>query len=152
VKSSIIGSQGVIIYRLQTMLCYHYLVIKLNYSNTAVWLRFMFRHGFLKVMILTFYAHIYVFDADNELRLHKRVVTIKYLLRVVLNFNSFMFIFYFNWMRVNEYCILWIINILLIFGNDVVPKGSDEEILEPETIIIILIVTALKVLEEGGLW
>jgi hypothetical protein len=57
-------------------------------------------------MILTFYAHIYVFDADNELRLHKRVVTIKYLLRVVLNFNSFMFIFYFNWMRVNEYCIL----------------------------------------------
>lgn len=53
-------------------------------------------------------------------------------------------------MRVNDYCILWMIN-LLILGNYVVPKGSDEEILEPETIIIILIGTALKVLEEGGL-
>jgi hypothetical protein len=29
----------------------------------------MFRHEFLKaMMILTFYAHIYVFDADDELR------------------------------------------------------------------------------------
>jgi hypothetical protein len=53
-------------------------------------------------------------------------------------------------MHVNDYCILWIIN-LLILGNDVVPKGSDEEIDELETIIIILIGTTLKVLEEGGL-
>jgi hypothetical protein len=57
-------------------------------------------------MILTFYAHIYVFIADDELRLHKRAVSINYLLRVVLNFNSVMFMFYFNWMCVNDYCIL----------------------------------------------
>jgi hypothetical protein len=45
----------------------------------------MFRHEFLKVMmILTFYTHIYVFIADDELRLHKSVASIKYLLRVVL--------------------------------------------------------------------
>jgi hypothetical protein len=57
-------------------------------------------------MILTFYARIYIFDADDELRLHKRVVSIKYLLMVVLDFNRVMFMFYFNWMRVNDYCIL----------------------------------------------
>jgi len=28
---------------------------------------FMFRHEFLKEMILTFYAHVNVFDADDEL-------------------------------------------------------------------------------------
>jgi hypothetical protein len=32
----------------------------------------MFRYEFLKVMILTFYAHVNVFDADDELRLHKK--------------------------------------------------------------------------------
>jgi hypothetical protein len=58
-------------------------------------IKFMFGHEFLKVMILTFYAHIYVFIADDELRLHKRAVSIEYLLRVVLNFNSVMFMFYF---------------------------------------------------------
>jgi hypothetical protein len=47
-------------------------------------------------MILTFYAHIYVFVPDDELRLHKRVVSINYLLRVVMDFNSIMFMFYFN--------------------------------------------------------
>jgi len=30
-------------------------------------LGFMFSHEFLEVMILTLYAHIYVFDADDEL-------------------------------------------------------------------------------------
>jgi hypothetical protein len=57
-------------------------------------------------MILTFYAHMYVFVADDKLRLHKMVVSINYLLRVVLDFNSVMFMFYFNWMCVNDYCIL----------------------------------------------
>jgi hypothetical protein len=67
----------------------------------------MFRHEFLKkVMILTFYALMYVFVANDELRLYKRAVSIKYLLRVVLNFNSVMFMFYLNWMRVNEYCMM----------------------------------------------
>lgn len=66
----------------------------------------MFRHEFLKVIILTFYAHIYVFEADDELRLYKRAVSINYLLRVILDFNSVVFMFYFNWMRVNDYCIL----------------------------------------------
>jgi hypothetical protein len=56
----------------------------------------MFSHEFPKVMILTFYAHIYVFDADDELRLHERAVNINYLLRVILDFNSIMFMFYFN--------------------------------------------------------
>jgi hypothetical protein len=56
----------------------------------------MFSHEFLRVIILTFYAHIYVFNADDELRLHERAVSINYLLRVVLNFNSVMFMFYFN--------------------------------------------------------
>jgi hypothetical protein len=60
------------------------------------WLGFMFSHEFPKVMILTFYAHIYVFDADDELRLHERAVNINYLLRVILDFNSIMFMFYFN--------------------------------------------------------
>jgi hypothetical protein len=32
----------------------------------------MFRHKLIKVMILTFYAHVYVFDADDELRLQKK--------------------------------------------------------------------------------
>jgi len=44
----------------------------------------MFKHEFLKVIILTFYVHIYVFIADDELRFHKRAVNIKYLLRLVL--------------------------------------------------------------------
>jgi hypothetical protein len=57
-------------------------------------------------MILTFYAHVHVFDADDELRLHKRVVSIKYLLRVLLDFNNVVFMFYFNWMHVNDHCIL----------------------------------------------
>jgi hypothetical protein len=48
---------------------------------------------------------MYVFDADDELRLHKRDVSINYLLRVVLDFNSVVFVFYFNWMRVTNYCI-----------------------------------------------
>jgi hypothetical protein len=68
----------------------------------------MFRHEFLKVImiILTLYAHVYVFDADDELRLHKRAVSINYLLRLILDFNSVMFMFYFNWMRGNDYWIL----------------------------------------------
>jgi len=69
----------------------------------------MFRHEFLKVMILTFHAHIYVFDADDELRLNERAVSINYLLRVVLDFNSVVFMFYFNWIRVTDYYILLII-------------------------------------------
>jgi hypothetical protein len=56
----------------------------------------MFRHKFLKLMILTFYAHVNVFDADDELRLHKKVVSINYLLRLVLDFNSVVSMFYFN--------------------------------------------------------
>jgi hypothetical protein len=36
-------------------------------------------------------------------------------------------------------------------GNYIVPKGSDVEIPELKTIIIILIGTTLKVLEKGGL-
>jgi hypothetical protein len=36
----------------------------------------MFRHEFLEGMILTLYAHVYVFDADDELRQHKRTVSI----------------------------------------------------------------------------
>jgi hypothetical protein len=54
-------------------------------------------------MLLTFYAHIYEFDADDELRLHKRVVSINYLLRVALDFNNVVFMFYFNWMRMTDY-------------------------------------------------
>jgi hypothetical protein len=42
------------------------------------------------------HLYIYVFDADDELRLHKRAVSINYLLRVVLDFNSVVFMFYFN--------------------------------------------------------
>jgi hypothetical protein len=49
-------------------------------------------------MILTFYAYMYVFVADDELRLHKRAVSINYLLRVVLDFHNVVFMFYFNWM------------------------------------------------------
>jgi hypothetical protein len=56
---------------------------------------------------------MYVFDADDELRLHKRPVSINYLLRVVLVFNSVVFMFYSNWMRVIDYCILFIINLLI---------------------------------------
>jgi hypothetical protein len=85
----------------------------------------MFRHEFLEVMILTFYAHIYVFIADDEMRLHKRVVSINYLLRVVLNFNSVVFMFYFNWMRVTDYFILIIINLLTL--GVMFPKGSGWE-------------------------
>jgi hypothetical protein len=66
----------------------------------------MFRHEFLKVMILNFYAHVYVFVVDDEMRLNKRVVSINYLLGVILDFNSVVFMFYFNWMCVNDYCIL----------------------------------------------
>jgi hypothetical protein len=79
-----------------------------------VTLEFMFRHEFLEVMILTLYAHVYVVVADDELRLHKRAISINYLLRVVLDFNSVVFMFYFNWMRVTDYCILLIINLLIL--------------------------------------
>jgi len=65
-------------------------------------------------MILIFNAYVYVFDADDELRLHKRAVSINYLLRVVLDFNSVVFMFYFNWMRVTDCCILLIINLLIL--------------------------------------
>jgi hypothetical protein len=85
----------------------------------------MFRHEFLEVMILTFYAHIYVFIADDEMRLHKRAVSINYLLRVVLNFNSVVFMFYFNWMRVTDYFILIIINLSTL--EAMFPKGSGWE-------------------------
>jgi len=57
------------------------------------------------MIILTLYAHVYIFDADDELRLHKKVVSINYLLRLILDFNSVMFMFYFNWMCENDYCI-----------------------------------------------
>jgi hypothetical protein len=50
---------------------------------------------------------------------------------------------------VTRYCILLIINLLILGATS--PKGSGWEILEPETIIIILIGTSFKVLEEGGL-
>jgi hypothetical protein len=56
--------------------------------------------------LLIYYAHVYAFDVDDELRLDKRAASIKYLLRVVLDFNNIVFMFYFNWMRVNDYCIL----------------------------------------------
>jgi hypothetical protein len=85
----------------------------------------MFRHEFLEVMILTFYAHIYVFIADDEMRLHKRAVSINHLLRVVLNFNSVVFMFYFNLMRATDYCILIIINLLTLGAT--FPKGSGWE-------------------------
>jgi hypothetical protein len=52
------------------------------------------------------YIYVIKFMFGHELRLHKRAVSIEYLLRVVLNFNSVMFLFYFNWMHVNDYCIL----------------------------------------------
>jgi hypothetical protein len=51
-------------------------------------------------------TYMYVFNAYDELRLHKRAVSINYLLRVVLDFNSVVFMFYFNWMRVNDCFIL----------------------------------------------
>jgi hypothetical protein len=73
-------------------------------------------------MILSFYAHVNVFNADDELRLHKRTVSINYLLRVVLDFNSVVFMFYFNWMRVNDYCIQLIINLLILESTSL--KGS----------------------------
>jgi hypothetical protein len=73
-------------------------------------------------MILTFYAYIYAFDADDELQLHKKAVSINYLLRVVLDFNSVVFMFYFNLMRVNDYCIQLIINLLILGAT--FPKGS----------------------------
>jgi hypothetical protein len=57
---------------------------------------------------------MYVFDADDELRQHKRAVSINYLLMVVLDFNSVVFMLYFNWMRVNDYCIQLIINLLIL--------------------------------------
>jgi hypothetical protein len=38
--------------------------------------------------------------------LKQRTVSINYLLRVVLDFNSILFMFYFNWMRVLDYCIM----------------------------------------------
>jgi uncharacterized ferritin-like protein (DUF455 family) len=67
--------------------------------------------------------HIYMyFIADDEMRLHKRAVSINYLLRVVLNFNSVVFMFYFNWMRVTNYFILIIINLLTLGAT--FPKGS----------------------------
>jgi hypothetical protein len=87
-----------------------------------VTLEFMFRHEFLEVMILTLYAHLYVFVADDELTLHKRAVSINYLLRVVLDFNSVVFMFYFDWMRMTDYCILLIINLLILCATS--PKGS----------------------------
>jgi hypothetical protein len=37
-------------------------------------------------------------------------------------------------------------------GKERLLKVHDRDLLEPETIIIILIGTAFKVLEEGGLW
>jgi hypothetical protein len=73
-------------------------------------------------MILIFNAHVYAFDADDELRLHKKAVSINYLPRVVLDFNSVVFMFYFNWMRVNDHCIQLIINLLILGAT--FPKGS----------------------------
>jgi hypothetical protein len=93
------------------------------YVCVYVTLGLMFRHKFLKEMLLTFYAHIYVFDADDELRLHKRAVSINYLLRVVLDFNSVVFMFYFNWMHVTDYCILLIIDLLILESTS--PKVQD---------------------------
>jgi hypothetical protein len=55
----------------------------------------------------------------------KRVVSINYLLRVVLDFNSVVFMFYFNWMLVTDYCILCIINLLILGATS--PKGSGWE-------------------------
>jgi hypothetical protein len=72
--------------------------------------------------VLTFYAYKYVFDADDEPRLHEMAVSINYLLRVALDFNNVVFMFYFNWMRVTDYCILLIINLLILVATS--PKGS----------------------------
>jgi hypothetical protein len=47
---------------------------------------------------------------------------INYLLRVILDFNSVVFMFYFNWMCVIDYCILLIINLLILGAT--FPKGS----------------------------
>jgi hypothetical protein len=41
----------------------------------------------------------------------QRTVSINYLLKVVLDFNRDVFMFYFNWMRVNDHCIQLIINL-----------------------------------------
>jgi hypothetical protein len=78
-------------------------------------------------MILIFYAHVYVFDADDELRLRlrKMAVSINYLLRVVLDFNDVVFMSYLNWMRVNDYCILLIIGLLILESTSL--KGSGWE-------------------------
>jgi len=121
------------------------------YVCIYVTLGFMFRHEFLKEMILTFYACIYMYLMQMmNYDCTKGAVSINYLLRVVLDFNSVVFMFYFNWMRVTGYCILLIINLLILGATS--PKGSGWEMcLELETIIIILIGTAFKVLEEGGL-
>jgi hypothetical protein len=67
----------------------------------------MFSHGFINSNDINLpHTHTYIFDADDELRLHKMAVSINYLWRVVLDFNSVVFVFYFNWMRVTDYCIL----------------------------------------------
>lgn len=92
------------------------------YVCMYVTLEFMFRHEFLEGMILTLYAHVYVFAADDEPRLHERAVSINYLLRVVLDFSNVVFMFYFNWMRVTDFCILLIINLLILGATS--PKGS----------------------------
>jgi hypothetical protein len=55
----------------------------------------------------------------------RRFVSINYLLRVVLDFNSVVFMFYFNWMRVTDYFILLIINLLILGATS--PKGSEWE-------------------------
>jgi hypothetical protein len=55
----------------------------------------------------------------------RRIVSINYLLRVVLDFNSVVFMFYFNWMRVTDYFILLIINLLILGATS--PKGSEWE-------------------------
>jgi hypothetical protein len=52
-------------------------------------------------------------------------VSINYLLRVVLDFNSVVFMFYFNWIRVTDYYILLIINLLILGAT--FPKGSGWE-------------------------
>jgi hypothetical protein len=54
---------------------------------------------------LIFYEYSPVVDILWTLS-KQRTVSINYLLRVVLDFNSVVFMFYFNWMRVTGYCIL----------------------------------------------
>jgi hypothetical protein len=92
-------------------------VILISYVNCGKciyeWLGFMFRHGFIKS------------NDINLLYIYCKYKLLNYLLRVVLDFNSVVFMFCFNWMRVTDYCILLIINLLILESTSL--KGSGWE-------------------------